>query len=89
MYDVRQLTLRSHPRRNTQALGTITPQGHSGLNGMRFTSMVKRYEKDMRPPGYPGVEKLGFAELKSRRKLRMLAFSMALVANSTGAMLIR
>lgn len=67
----------------------------SGLSGMRrFTMMVKRYEKDMRPPGHPGVRKLGFAELMvdpgaAGRELRMLVFSVALVVISTGAMLVR
>lgn len=67
----------------------------SGLNGMKkLTKMVKRYEKDMRPPGHPGVRKLGFAELMvdpgaAGRELRMLVFSMALVVISTGAILVR
>ena len=66
-----------------------------GMNGIRkFTRMVKRYEKDMRPPGHPGVRKLGFAELMvdtgaAGRELRMLVFSMALVVISTGAILVR
>ena len=67
----------------------------SGLDGMRsFTRVVKKYEKDMRPPGHPGVRKLGFAELMvdpgaAGRELRMLVFSMALVVISTGAILVR
>ena len=67
----------------------------SGLKGMSgFTRLVKRYEKDMRPPGHPGVRKLGFAELMmdggaAGRDLRMLVFSMALVVVSTGAILAR
>jgi len=67
----------------------------SGLNGMRkFMKMVKRYEKDMRPPGHPSVRKLGFTELMvdpgaAGRELRMLVFSMALVVISTGAVLVR
>ena len=28
-----------------------------------FSRTVKRYKKGMRPPGHPGVRKLGFAEL--------------------------
>ena len=55
--------------------------------------MVKRY-KDMRPPGHPGVRKLGFAELivdsgAAWRELRMLVFLMALVVVSAGTMLVR
>lgn len=67
----------------------------SGLNGMNgFTKLVKRYERDMRPPGHPGVRKLGFAELMvdggaAGKELRMLVFSMALVVISTGAVLAR
>ena len=67
----------------------------SGLNRIRgFSRMVKRYKKDMRPPGHPGVRKLGFAELMADpgaggRELRMLVFSMTLVVISTGAMLVR
>jgi hypothetical protein len=60
----------------------------------RFTRLAKRYERDMRPPGHPGVRKLGFAELVvdpgvAGRELRMLVFSMALVVISTGAILAR
>jgi len=67
----------------------------SGLNRVnRLTRLVKRYERDMRPPGHPGVRKLGFAELMvdggaAGRELRMLVFSMALVVISTGAILVR
>jgi len=67
----------------------------SGSKGMnRFTRPVKRYERDMRPPGHPGVRKLGFAELMvdggaAGRDLRMLVFSVALVVISTGAILTR
>jgi len=67
----------------------------SGLRGMGgFTRLVKRYERDMRPPGHPGVRKLGFAELMvdggaAGKELRMLVFSMALVVISTGAILAR
>lgn len=67
----------------------------SRLNGAnRFTRAVKRYERDMRPPGHPGVRKLGFVELlvdsgAAGRELRMLVFSMALVVISTGAILAR
>lgn len=55
---------------------------------------VKRYERDMRPPGHPGVRKLGLGELlvdsgAAGRELRMLVFSMALVVISTGAILAR
>ena len=64
----------------------------SGVN--RFTRLVKRYERDMRPPGHPDVRKLGFVELMMHggaagRELRMLVFSMALVVISTGAILAR
>ena len=67
----------------------------SGLNRIRgFSRMVKRYKKDMRPPGHPGVRKLGFAGLvvcsgarAAGRELRMLVFSMAVIC--TGAMLVR
>jgi hypothetical protein len=66
--------------------------GLKGVNG--FTKLVKRYERDMRPSGHPGVRKLGFTELivdggAAGRDLRMLVFSMALVVISTGAMLTR
>ena len=67
----------------------------SGLNRIgSFSRMVKRYNKDMGPPGHPGVRKLGFAELMvdsgaAERELRMLLFSMALVVISTGAMPVR
>lgn len=66
--------------------------GLSGLNG--FSRLVKRYERDMRPPGHPGVRKLGFTELMvdggaAGRELRMLVFSMALVVISTGAILVK
>ena len=67
----------------------------SGLSGVnRFTRLVKRYERDMRPPGHPGVRRLGFMELMmdrgaAGRELRMLVFSMALVVISTGAILAR
>lgn len=67
----------------------------SGLDRLkRFTRLVKRYERDMRPPGHPGVRKLGFGELlvdpgAAGRELRMLVFSMALVVISTGAVLVR
>ena len=50
----------------------------SGLNRIRgFSRMVKRYKKDMRQPGYPGVRKLRFAELMvnsgaAGRELRVL-----------------
>ena len=64
----------------------------SVLNG--FTRLVKRYERDMRPPGHPGVRKLGFAELMvdggaAGKELRMLVFSVALVVISTSAILAR
>ena len=64
--------------------------GLSGVDG--FTRFVTRYERDMRPPGHPGVRKLGFAELMvdggaAGKELRMLVFSMALVVISTGAIL--
>ena len=60
----------------------------------RLTRMAKKYERDMRPPGHPGVRKLGFLELMvdpgaAGRDLRMLVFSMALVMISTGAILTR
>jgi len=67
----------------------------SGFNGVnRFTRLVKRYQRDMRPPGHPGVRKLGFAELlvdrgSAGRELRMLVFSMALVVISAGAIFVR
>jgi len=67
----------------------------SGLNGVKgFTRLVKRYQRDMRPPGHPDVRKLGFAELMvdggaAGRELRMLVFSVALVFISTGAILTR
>lgn len=67
----------------------------SGLSGVSgFTRLVKRYERDMRPPGHPDVRKLGFGELMvdggaAGRELRMLAFSMALVVISTGAILAK
>ena len=55
--------------------------------------MVKRYRKDMRPPGHPSIRKLGFTELMvdsgaARRELRELVFSMALVVIRTGVMLV-
>ena len=67
----------------------------SGLSRLkRFTRLVKRYERDMRPPGHPGVRKLGLGELlvdpgAAGKELRMLVFSMALVVISTGAVLVR
>lgn len=68
------------------------------LSGLKrangFTRLVKRYERDMRPPGHPSVKKLGFTELildggPAGKDLRMLAFSMALVVVSAGAVLAR
>ena len=70
---------------------TSSVRSLSGLKGVKgLTRFVKRYERDMRPPGHPGVRKLGFAELMvdggaAGRDLRMLVFSMALVVISTGA----
>ena len=60
----------------------------SGVKG--FSRFEKWYERDMRPPGHPGVRKLWFAELMvdggaAGRDLRMLVFSIALVVISTGA----
>jgi hypothetical protein len=78
-----ELTARVHS-------GIRSLSGLSGMNG--FTRLVKRYARDMRPPGHPGVRKLGFAELMvdggaAGRELRMLVFSMALVVISAGAIL--
>jgi len=76
----------------------LTSRVSSGIRSLsgvsRFTRLVKRYERDMRPPGHPGLRKLGFAELMmdggaAGRELRMLVFSMALVIISTGAILVR
>lgn len=66
----------------------------SGLNGVNGFARLKRYERDMRPPGHPGVRKLGFRELMvdggaAGRDLRLIVFSMALVVISTGAILVR
>ncbi|KAF9653265.1 hypothetical protein BDM02DRAFT_3087451 [Thelephora ganbajun] len=68
--------------------------GREWKERLKLGGLVKRYEKDMRPPGHPGVRKLGFAELMvdggaAGRELRMLVFSMALVVISTGAILAR
>ena len=67
---------------------TSTVRSLSGVKG--FSRFVKRYKRDMRPRGHPGVRKLGFAELMvdggaAGRDLRMLVFSIALVVISTGA----
>jgi hypothetical protein len=64
----------------------------NGANG--FTRLVKRYQRDMRPPGHPGVTKLGLVQLMvdggaAGRELRMLVFSMALVVISTGAIFVQ
>lgn len=64
----------------------------NGANGL--TRLVKRYQRDMRPPGHPGVTKLGLIQLMvdggaAGKELRMLVFSMALVVISTGAIFVQ